>query len=151
MYKVTFSDPSAQSSGAVIGDDAMPFKDLAEAITPRFEVGDDGVKLLGSISQSSGTVYFPARQVSQEGGKRDLSPVAFGPYGTLYSYSTVHLSSTRPTPYTIGYVDFDNGARVLAEVKANPSAPLGCDIPVELRADDGQWFVVPVQTARGAA
>ena len=142
---------SPVTSGAAIGADALPFKDLAETATPDFEVGDAGVKLLGSISRSTGTVYFPARQVSQEGGKRDLSPLAFGPAGRLYSYSTVHLSSTRPTPYTIGYVDFDNGARVLAELRSDSPAQLGCDIDVELRAEADQWFVVPVQTARGAA
>jgi uncharacterized OB-fold protein len=74
--------------------------------------------------------------------------MSFGPRGTLYSYSTVHVSSSRPTPYTIGYVDFENGVRVLAQVEAG-ATPLACDQPVELRADGHRWFVVPV--AGGAA
>ncbi|MDB5819273.1 MAG: hypothetical protein JWQ11_2913, partial [Rhizobacter sp.] len=53
------------------------------------------------------------------------------------------ISSSRPTPYTIGYVDFEVGVRVLAQVEAN-GVELTCDQPVELRADGDRWFVSPV-------
>lgn len=42
--------------------------------------------------------------------------------GRLYSWSTVHVSATRATPYTLGYVDLDGGSRVLAVLDGNPEA-----------------------------
>jgi DUF35 OB-fold domain, acyl-CoA-associated len=42
--------------------------------------------------------------------------------GRLYSWSTVHVSAARATPYTLGYVDLDGGSRVLAVLDGNPDA-----------------------------
>ncbi len=134
-----------QASGAQLGADVLPLADLAPA-EAQFERRDDGTVLLRGSASPAGTVFFPAREFSLEGGARDLQPCSFGPQGTLYSFSTVHVSSVRPTPYSIGYVDFPNGARVLAEVRAD-AAGLGCDMPVELRAEGSDWFVVPVAGA----
>jgi uncharacterized OB-fold protein len=136
-----------RTDGAGFAADALPFADLGTR-GPDFELRDGQVLLRGSVSRSSGSKAFPARNVCLETGARDMEPMSFGPRGTLYSYSTVHLSASRPVPYTIGYVDFENGVRVLAQVEADPST-LACDQPVELRADGERWFVVPV--AQGAA
>lgn len=40
--------------------------------------------------------------------------------GRLYSWSTVHVAAGRPTPYTLGYVDLDDGLRVLAVLDGDP-------------------------------
>lgn len=80
-----------------------------------------------------------------------MEPMTFGPRGNLYSFSTVHVSSSRPTPYTIGYVDFENGVRVLAAVEPTPDHKLACDQAVELRAEGERWFVVPVAKNEGDA
>ena len=40
--------------------------------------------------------------------------------GRLYSWSTVHVSASRATPYTLGYVNLDDGSRVLALLDGNP-------------------------------
>lgn len=136
-----------RTDGAGFAADALPFPDLAGRGAD-FEVRDGQVLLRGSVSRSSGSKAFPARAVCLETGARDMEPMTFGPRGTLYSYSTVHVSSSRPVPYTIGYVDFDNGVRVLAQVEAG-GTQLACDLPVEVRAEGERWFVVPV--AQGAA
>lgn len=130
--------------GASFGDDALPFNDLARLNEPAFEIQQGVVLLKGSRSRTSGSLAFPRREVSLDGGLRDLEPVLFGPRGKLYSFATVHVSSTRPTPYTIGYVDFDNGVRVLANVEAAAGHALNCDQTVELRADGQRWFVIPI-------
>ncbi|MFM0283824.1 OB-fold domain-containing protein [Paraburkholderia sediminicola] len=137
------------SSGAAYTDDALPLADLASAETATpFEIVYGRVMLRGSTSRSSGSKAFPAREVCMETGARDMEPALFGPRGTLYSYTTVHVSSSRPTPYTIGYVDFREGVRVLAhiEIPAGTTAELNCDTMVELRAVGERWFVVPVIT-----
>lgn len=133
-----------QTCGAGFADDALPFNDLARLEEPAFEIQQGAVLLKGSRSRATGSLAFPRRDVSLDGGLRDLEPVLFGPRGKLYSFATVHVSSTRPTPYTIGYIDFDNGVRVLANVEAAPGQTLICDQTVELRADGQRWFVVPV-------
>jgi hypothetical protein len=132
------------TSGSGFADDALPFADLATLLKPAFEIQDGVVLLKGSASRSSGSLAFPQRDVSMDGGLRDLEPLLFGPRARLYSFATVHVSSTRPTPYTIGYVDFENGIRVLANIETEPGHALICDETVELRADGERWFVVPV-------
>ena len=90
------------------------------------------------LSEAARPMHFPAGEPTVE----------VGPTGLLYSHSTVHVSAARATPYTIGYVDFPNGLRVLASVRG-ADASLGCDVPVRLANANGEWFVEPmVQGAR---
>ncbi|MGF6573659.1 putative OB-fold protein [Paraburkholderia sp. GAS333] len=145
------SEFSDRTSGTGYAQDALPFRDIAEGPRPcAFELRNGDVLLRGSQSRSSGSKAFPAREVCMETGARDMEPMLFGPYGTLYSFSTVRVSSTRATPYTIGYVDFPNGVRVLANLdpSLDPSA-LACDTPVEVRADGDVWFVTPSKPHAG--
>lgn len=137
------------ASGAGFGPDAMPFKDMPQvAAEPPFEVRDEVVYLKGSVSRSSGSKAFPAREVCLETGRRDMDPMTFGPRGALYTFSTVHVSSTRETPYTLGYVDFENGVRVLCQVE-HEGQTLACDQVVELRTRGARWFVVPALNEKG--
>src|SRR3546814_5174536 len=72
-----------------------------------------------------------------------MEPLLFGPAGVLYSYTAIHVSAARSVPYTLGYVDFPNGVRVLAQVEeSDAGAPIACDQTVELRTDGTRWFVV---------
>lgn len=142
------SNHAEMTSGKAFAADALPFRDLAPASEPPFEIRDGIVLLRGSVSRSSGSLAFPARAVCLLTGTRDMAPMTFGPRGTLYSFATVHVSSTRPVPYTIGYVDFENGVRVLASVEPGPSGVLACDQAVELRAEGDRWFVSPAAPNR---
>lgn len=48
--------------------------------------------------------------------------------GTLYSYTTVHTGYPGfPTPYSIGYVDFPEGVRVIGQIE--------CEHPETLQPD----------------
>jgi uncharacterized OB-fold protein len=136
--------PAAQhSTGAILATDVAPLKDLTGQGSD-FELQDGQVLLRGSRSLSSGSLAFPAREVCLETGARDMVPMSFGPGGKLYSFSTVHVSSSRPVPYTIGYVDFENGVRVLCQIETSDQM-LQCDMPVQLRAEGERWFVVPTR------
>src|SRR3546814_21192007 len=69
-----------------------------------------------------------------------MEPLLFGPAGVLYSYTAIHVSAARSVHYTLGYVDFPNGVRVLAQVEeSDAGAPIACDQPVELRTDGTRW------------
>ena len=146
--------PNAEASalGDTLGNALRPFQDLESqdggadaAVTPTegdFVVRDGQVLLRGSRSASSGVEAFPARPICPQTGARDMEPALFGPHGTLYSFSTVHVSATRAVPYTLGYVDFPSGLRAFAHVRA-VQEDLRCDMPVTLRAEEGVWWVEP--------
>ncbi|VCU68004.1 hypothetical protein PIGHUM_00050 [Pigmentiphaga humi] len=134
-------------SGAAVPPGGTPNSDLARLDDAQFLVRDGQTMLKGSVSRSSGRAAFPERETCLVTGARDMEPATFGPRGTLYSFSTVHVSASRPTPYTIGYVDLDDDVRVLAEVRA-PAGELSCDLPVVLANDGQSWFAVPEAAPR---
>nr|WP_306238745.1 OB-fold domain-containing protein [Ornithinimicrobium sp. HY1745] len=75
--------------------------------------------------------------------RTDLSTHRFGPAGILYSYTKVHVSPSSQEPYILGYVDLDEGVRVLAIVDGEFD-DLHCDQPVELAlVPSGDWAVRP--------
>lgn len=121
-----------------------PVADLDIKSREDFRIDGDAVLLVASRSASSGEMAFPQREFCPVTGARDMAPVTFGPRGVLYSFSTIHVSSSRPTPYTLGYVDFDNGLRVMAHVRADDPAHLRCDVAVRTGADAEGWFVEPL-------
>jgi uncharacterized OB-fold protein len=70
---------------------------------------------------------------------RRIEPITLPRTGTLYSFTVLRVGTTGE-PRVLGYVDLDNGVRVLAEVRPGAAA-LVPDLPVELGLeDDGQWF-----------
>lgn len=142
--KVMAQDNSVHA-GEKIDETILPFDDLA-APESRFAAEGETAVLLGSRSASSGVETFPARRVCPETGARDMEPARFGPNATLYSFSTVHVSAARETPYTLGYIDFPSGMRTLAVMKAAGSE-LACDTPVVLRCDDEGWWAEPAGQA----
>ncbi len=123
---------------------ANAIQDLAPADKPAHIFRQGGVFLVGARSTSSGVPVFPPRRTCPETGATDMETALFGPGGTLYAFSTVHVSARQDTPYTIGYVDLPEGLRVLAQLRGGPWA---CDQPVLLRGDDMSWWVEPEAAA----
>ncbi|WP_299790421.1 OB-fold domain-containing protein [uncultured Marivita sp.] len=135
-------DPTQAPAGDAVNDAVLPMDDLAPDPEGDFVVRDGAVMLRGARSASSGVEAFPARPICPETGAYDMEPALFGPEAVLYSFSTIHVSATRPTPYTLGYVDFPSGLRAFAHVRA-PADALACDLPVVLRAEGSEWWVEP--------
>jgi uncharacterized OB-fold protein len=55
----------------------------------------------------------------------DWEDARFGPEGTVWSTTTLHVASgSRIAPYTLAYVDIDDGPRVLAHVADGPGLKL---------------------------
>ena len=111
-----------------------PISDLDATDLPAFVV-IDGTTLLHCTLTEQGRRSFPHTDGTQR--------VQVGPEGVLYSFSTVHVSSSQPVPYTIGYVDFPGDVRVLAKVRG-PHHALRCDCVVRLASEGCDWFVEPV-------
>lgn len=125
------------------GDHLQPVTDI------RMEPGEHlggagGDRLLqGSECMSCGEKAFPTRTFCPACGGRDLMTISLPAEGTLYSFSVVHVSSSRATPYAIGYVDLANGVRVLAGLQGEPGQ-LQIDAPVRLVVDGNEWSFAPV-------
>jgi hypothetical protein len=139
-------DRAEPAAGDAVMDGLRPFADLDEGGDGDVVVRDGVVMLRGARSASSGVEAFPPRPVCPETGARDMEPALFGPEAVLYAFSTVHVSATRPTPYTVGYVDFPSGLRAFAHVRA-AAGTLRCDLPVRLRAAGDAWWVEPAESA----
>jgi len=95
-------------------------EDLAPG--PAWRVDADGEPgLAGSRCERCGALGYPARAACHRCAGTVLAPAALSPAGRLYSWSTVHVSASRPVPYTLGYVDLPEGVRVLAQVAGDPA------------------------------
>ncbi|MEM8782320.1 MAG: OB-fold domain-containing protein [Planctomycetota bacterium] len=129
------------------GDDPQPLvpvSDLASASEPCVVEHNGEVRLRAGRWSGSGAWAFPLNGLDAAGAE----PVEVGPEGKLYSFTTVHVSSSRPVPYVLGYVDFPEGLRVLATVETADPARLRCDLPVRLAREGERWWVEP--TAEGS-
>lgn len=94
--------------------------------------------LVGGFCATCEVAAFPAPEMCLS-CLEPMAPRVFSCIGTLYSYSTVHSGPAhRATPYTVGYVDVVEGARIFAHIEEPPER-LRLDVPVRVRiepADD---------------
>lgn len=119
-----------------------PAADLA--VDARSAVVESGGawQLVGSVCGACGAVTFPSRSICHRCLGSDVRTGPVGNAGELYTWSTVHVSSSRPVPYTLGYVDLPRDLRVLAVIAAEP-ASLRIGQPVRLTVGDDGWAFVP--------
>src|SRR3546814_17957815 len=85
-----------------------PISDLDANGLPGFVVLDGATFLLCSLT-AQGRRSFLHTDGTQ--------CVEVGPEGVLYRFPTVHVSSSQPVPYMLGYVDFPGDVRVLPKVR----------------------------------
>lgn len=127
-------------------DSVTPFGDLAPG-TAGNPLADfkviGGETFLRGARFASGVPAYPKRPLCPETGQPEQVEELFGPRGTLYSYSIVHVSNSREVPYAIGYVDFPSSLRVFAIIRIPKAGGLACDAPVVLRSDRESWWVEP--------
>ncbi len=99
--------------------------------------------LAGTVCTACGTCMVGRREVCSTCISKDLRTVGLGPDGVLYSFTTVHVSPASDEPYTLGYVDLAQGARVLASLEG-PAEALRCEQPVRLVIDGDRWAFRPI-------
>lgn len=90
-------------------------------------------RLVGSACELCQLVMYPGDDLCP-GCLGPARPRALSASGTLYSFSVVHIGPPeRAVPYTVGYVDLPEGARLFAHLETPDADQLACDIPVALR------------------
>lgn len=102
-------------------------------------------KVLGSHCASCG--HVAARQYGRcERCLATTSPRPFGPGGTVWSSTTVHLRiGDLAPPFVLAYVDIDDGPRILARVVDGVEVPAGSAVRIT-GAEDGDVLVEAVRT-----
>ncbi|MDG4798338.1 OB-fold domain-containing protein [Micromonospora sp. WMMD1082] len=108
-------------------------------------------RLIGGECRDCGARTFPTRVSCPRCLGGNVVPLPLGRRGTLYAYTTVHVSATRPVPYTIGYVDLPEGPRVLAGLPGDPARyhlDQQVSLVVETDGDRPAWAFVPAEPAR---
>lgn len=84
----------------------------------------DGLAFLKAMRCSTcGTKAFPARAIcSTCNAQTGLETITLGTCAKLYTFSEVHVAPKDfPTPYVIGFVDFEEGVRVFGQIEGTAS------------------------------
>jgi hypothetical protein len=85
----------------------------------------EGEVLLGARCATCGHAHTIRVSRCTRCGAAGLEDARFGPEGTVWSTTTLHVASgSRSAPYTLAYVDVDGGPRVLAHVADGPRLKL---------------------------
>lgn len=82
-------------------------------------VRDGRAILIGGRCPSCGSLAFPHRPTCASCQSTDVEPTELAPTGTIYTHSTVSVGAG--SPYTLAYVDLDDGVRFLARVRGDVS------------------------------
>lgn len=137
-------------AGEAIEPYIQPIPDLERDVGEDVILVDQKVYLKASRSASSGVLCFPAQDLCPKTGARDMQPLKVGPEAKLYSYSNIHVSARYEVPYSIAYIDFPEGLRVLARLRNPKDLKLSCECSVSLKSEGSEWWVEPLTTASGA-
>lgn len=92
---------------------------------------DGGLVLVGGHCAGCGRKFFPEKRHCPGCGADTISAVELSRRGLLYSYSTIHAAPRGfRVPYTVGFVDLEDGVRVFGQIDGGPSG-LVLDEPME--------------------
>jgi len=87
---------------------------------PVVDTGASGSHLLGGRCTACGHPSPTTTPRCQRCGA-GMAAAVYGPGGTIWSTTTIRVTSgDRPVPYTLAYVDLDDGPRLLAHVWGGP-------------------------------
>lgn len=102
---------------------------------------DSSQEFEGTRCDACGTSQLDEVLICLSCGSKEIRRASFGASGRLYSFSTIHASSYSPDPYTLAYVDLDDGPRVLGEVVGTGIEPHCDDRVVAVPSDRAveQW------------
>jgi uncharacterized OB-fold protein len=117
------------------------------------ESGDDGPRLVGGWSPSSGHHHFPLAPVCPYTGADDVEEVRLSPDGRLWAWTAVTAAPPGyegPVPYGFGVVELeDEGLRVIGRLTEPDPSKLAAGQPMRLvverlPGDLDVWAFAPV-------
>lgn len=94
------------------------------------------LRLKGSKCRSCNKVFFPAVSRCLECLKTNLAEIPLSNTGRLYSYTTVHIPSKNfKPPYTIGYVELEEGVRMFGQIRLKEDQSLKIGLSIKMLID----------------
>lgn len=93
----------------------------------------DGGALLANKCKECGRVFFPKREICADCGGSDMVETPLKDGAKLYTYTTVQMPVHKyKPPFTIGWMEFPEGVRVMSQIKDWDRQPLkiGMDMKV---------------------
>ncbi|MCK4821440.1 OB-fold domain-containing protein, partial [bacterium] len=92
--------------------------------------------LLASKCKSCGKVFFPKRTVCTECSSKDMEEVHLREGAKLYTFTTVQMPVHQyKPPFTLIWVEFPEGVRVMSQVKDSEKQPLEIGMDMKLVID----------------
>jgi len=123
-------------------DPVLPIDDMTVKVSDHVSLDSSGKpQLNGGHCQSCGIKFFPTRTFCPKCTSSKVASVALPTAGELYTYSSVHISATKPTPYHLGYIDLPGDVRLLAELKGElGSFNCGDQMSLVSEGEGKEWF-----------
>ena len=124
---------------------ARPFPPRVSAFSRPFWQALDQGRLITTHCGVCDRYSFPPRNLCRQCWSRSVQWVPLKPFGTLYSFTRVHIvpgAFSAQAPYSIGIVDLADGVRLMCRLEAPVHAD-DLDHAVQmivLRYDDGPLF-----------
>ena len=88
--------------------------------------------LFAQRCRGCGTTLFPVGSDCPDCGGSDLERVALSAGGSVFSWTAIHRAAAGwKVPYVVALVDFPEGPRIFAQVRADAAA-MRSGMPVEL-------------------
>ena len=97
---------------------------------------DNGGALLACQCKSCQKVFFPKKEVCADCGGQDMEQVLLRNGAKLYTFTTVQMPVHKyEPPFTIGWMEFPEGVRVMSQIKDWDKQPLKVGMDMELVID----------------
>ena len=124
-----------------------PVPEVTPESAPYWKAASEG-RLLLSECGNCGLVYHYPRALCPDCFSEDVSWLEAEGTGEVYSYSVAHAMSGWPEedlPLVVGYVELDEGPRVMTNVRADPEAvEVGTRVAVEFVDTEDEDVAIPV-------
>ena len=92
--------------------------------------------LKGSKCLDCNRILFPARSRCPECLSSNINEIPLGKKGSLYSYTTVYIPSKNfEPPYTVGYVELEEGVRIFGQIDIEEDQALQIGLPMKVSVD----------------
>ncbi|MGD9943377.1 MAG: Zn-ribbon domain-containing OB-fold protein [Burkholderiaceae bacterium] len=93
---------------------------------------DGRTSLFAQRCRRCGRIAFPVRSLCAACGADELDRVPLSPDGQVFSWTVIHRAAAGwQVPYVVALVDFPEGPRLFAQVRADPAA-MRSGMPVRL-------------------
>jgi len=93
--------------------------------------------LIGNKCESCGRIFYPSRPFCFDCSGTKMQKAKFGNKGKLYSFTICHMPSLHfEAPYTVGWIDVDEGIRIFAPIKISENQSVEVGMDMELVIDE---------------